>query len=337
MAAFVVFLAFLGLGLDYVYFSSGVASVPAPIGTSIALLYGSGSAVYSYFRGDRAVLASATAMNIPEILAHAGGPGDGLGAEQLQNVTELRQFQNVVEEMAIAAGLPVPQTYLVPDPDPNAFATGRDPEHASIAVTKGLLEMLNREQLQGVVAHEMAHIRNFDVRLMTVVAALVGAIALISDWAGRSFRHGGTRGIERSSARGKRSGGGNLLFILLIVVWLTAIVLAPIISRMLATMVSRRREYLADATGAELTRNPLALAEALEVIEAEAGATRAIKQGSAHLCIADPLGRRVNDREGWLADFFATHPPMHKRIEALRAMAYQGVDPPAGSTPELAS
>lgn len=337
MAAFVGFLGFLGLGFDYLYFSSGAAPVPAPIGTSIALLYGGGSAVYSYFRGDRAVLASATAMNIPEILARAGGAADGLGAEQLQNVMQLRQFQNVVEEMAIAAGLPVPQTYLIPDLDPNAFATGRDPEHASIAVTKGLLEMLNREQLQGVVAHEMAHIRNHDVRVMTVVAALVGAIALISDWAGRSFRHGGTRGIERRSARGKKGGSGSLLFILLIVVWLAAIALAPIISRMLATMVSRRREYLADATGAELTRNPLALAEALEVIEAEAGATRAIKQGSAHLCIADPLGRRVNHREGRLADFFATHPPMHKRIEALRAMAYQGLGPRTGNTPELAS
>ena len=322
MAAFVGLLAFLGLGFDYIYFSSGAASVPAPIGTTLALLYGSGSAAYSYFRGDRAVLASATAVSVPEILARAGGASDGLGVQQLQNVLELRQFQNVVEEMAIAAGLPVPQTYLVPDPDPNAFATGRDPQHASIAVTKGLLEMLNREQLQGVVAHEMAHIRNYDVRLMTVVAALVGAIALISDWAGRAFRHGGPKAMDRGSARGGKKGSGNILFLLLIVVWLLAIVLAPIVSHMLATMVSRRREYLADATGAELTRNPLALAAALEVIEAEAGATKAIKQGSAHLCIADPLERRVNQREGWLADLFATHPPMHKRIEALRAMAY---------------
>ena len=328
MATFVAFLAFLGLGFDYLYFSSGVAPVPVPVATTMALVYGSGSAVYSYFRGDRAVLASATATSVPEMLARAGGPSDGLGVQQLQNVLELRQFQNVVEEMAIAAGLPVPQTYLVPDPDPNAFATGRDAEHASIAVTKGLLEMLNREQLQAVVAHEMAHIRNQDVRLMTVVAALVGAIALISDWAGRAFRHGGPRGMNRGSsgARGKK-GGGDLLFLLLIVVWLVAIALAPIISHLLATMISRRREYLADATAAELTRNPLALASALEVIEAEAGATKAIKQGSAHLCIADPLGRRVNQQEGWLADLLATHPPMRKRIEALRAMAYQGVRP----------
>ena len=335
MAAFIAFLAFLGLGFDYLYFSSGAAPVAVPVGTTLALMYGGGSAVYSYFRGDRAVLASAMAMNVPEILARAGSAADGLGTTQLQNVFQLRQFQNVVEEMAIAAGLPVPQTYLVPDPDPNAFATGRDPEHASIAVTKGLLEMLTREQLQGVIAHEMAHIRNHDVRLMTVVAALVGAIALISDWAGRAFRHGGPRAMDRGSARGGKKGGGNVLFLALIIVWLVAIALAPIISHMLATMVSRRREFLADATGAELTRNPLALASALEVIEAEAGATKAIKQGSAHLCIADPLERRVNQREGWLADLFATHPPMHKRIEALRAMAYQGFGPRSTNVAEL--
>src|SRR5688500_742384 len=172
MVTFVGFLLFLGLGFDYAYFSAG-ASIPVPVGTSAALLYGSGSAAYSYFRGDRAVLASAAAVSVPDVLAMTAAADTAL---------QVRQFQNVVEEMAIAAGLPVPKAYVVPDPDPNAFATGRDPAHASIAVTQGLLRLLTREQLQGVVAHEMAHIRNYDVRLMTVVAALVGAIALISDW-----------------------------------------------------------------------------------------------------------------------------------------------------------
>jgi heat shock protein HtpX len=157
---------------------------------------------------------------------------------------------------------------------------------------------------------------------MTIVAALVGAIALLSDWTSRAFRFGGGGSASRGRSRSKR-GDGNALGLVLVVVWIVAIALAPIISHLLATMVSRRREYLADATGAELTRNPLALAEALKKIEEAAAATKSIKQGSAHLCIADPLERRANERDGRLADLLATHPPMHKRIEALRAMAYQ--------------
>jgi heat shock protein HtpX len=310
MVGFVAFLAFLGFGLDFAYFSTQ-GDAPIPIVTTIALLYGGGASLYSYFRGDRAVLKSATAVPVAAALAKAGNDDDRL---------RLTQYQNVVEEMAIAAGLPVPSAYVIPDPDPNAFATGRDPAHASIAVTEGLLRLMNREQLQAVVAHEMAHIRNYDIRLMTIVAALVGAIALISDFAMRAWRGGG----RRSSSSSRKKDGGALM-IVLVVIWGIAIILAPIIARLLATMVSRRREYLADATGVELTRNPAALAEALERIEGAAAATKSIKQGSAHLCIADPLERKVTQKEGRLADFFATHPPMAKRIEALRAMAYQSV------------
>ncbi len=311
MVGFITFLLFLGLGFDYLYLSAG-AGVPVPIGTTIALVYGGGSSMYSYFNGDRAVLRSATATSAETALALAATEEERL---------RIRQFQNVVEEMSIAAGVPVPAAYIVPDPDPNAFATGRDPAHASIAVTEGLLRLLTRDELQGVVAHEMGHIRNYDIRVMTVVAALVGGIALISDSAMRAFRSGGTSGA-RSRSREKKGSAGVLIAVLL-VVWVIAIVLAPIVARILATMVSRRREYLADATGAELTRNPLALAEALARIEASAGATKTIKQGTAHLCIADPLERTVNQKEGWLADLMATHPPMAKRIEALREMAYQ--------------
>jgi heat shock protein HtpX len=317
MVAFVAFLLLLGLGFDYVYFSAG--GPPVPLGTTLALLYGSGTSIYSYFNGDRAVLSSATAVAVEQAYLEAASDGERLA---------IRQFQNVVEEMAIAAGLPLPKAYVVPDPDPNAFATGRDPAHAAIAVTRGLLQMLTREQLQGVVAHEMAHIRNYDIRLMTIVAALVGAIALISDWTMRAWRTGG----GRRGARGSKKGGAALAAVVL-VLWAIAIVLAPLVARILATMVSRRREFLADATGAELTRNPLALAEALERIEAEAGATKAIKQGSAHLCIADPLERRVTQRQGWLADLLATHPPMPERIAALRAMAYAPKATQAPSAP----
>jgi heat shock protein HtpX len=222
--------------------------------------------------------------------------------------------------MAIAAGIPRPKAYVIADTDPNAFATGRDADHASIAVTDGLLRSLNREELQGVVAHEMGHIRNLDIRLMTVVAALVGAMVLIADWTMRSVRWGGGR--SRSSSRSSKSSGaaGAIFF----VVWIIAIMLAPLIGQLLALAVSRQREYLADATGAELTRNPLGLASALEKIEDAVEPTPSIKRGTAHLCIADPLGRAVSGREGAWADLWATHPPMLKRIAALRAMALAG-------------
>jgi heat shock protein HtpX len=306
MAVFIVVLAVLGLGFDAVYLGAGGPTVP--FGTVAALAIGGGMAWHGYRYGDQSVIRSTRAVPIDQAIAEAA-PDDRLA---------LRQFQNVLEEMSIAAGLPMPKAYVVPDPDPNAFATGRDPAHASIAVTEGLVRMLTREELQGVVAHEMAHIRNYDIRLMTIVAALVGAIVLLADWSARGMRFGGARRMGRG--RGGKGGGAAVL---LIVVWLAAIIVAPLVGRVLAMMVSRQREYLADATAAELTRNPLALAAALARIEGAAAPTVAIKRGSAHLCIADPLGRRVNMREGRLANLFATHPPMPKRIAALRRMAYE--------------
>jgi len=232
-------------------------------------------------------------------------------------VLKIRQLQNVVEEMSIAAGLPVPKVYVIPDPDPNAFATGRDPAHASIAVTRGLLDAVTREELQGVVAHELSHVRNLDIRLMTVIAAMVGTIALLSDWTGRGLRH--TSGGS-SRGRSKDKDGGALIFLVL---WIVAIVLAPLVGQMLAMLVSRRREYLADASGAELTRNPLALARALEKIDAAHAPTEAVKRGTAHLCIADPMGKVIGFREGFVPDLLASHPPMANRIAALRQMGFQ--------------
>jgi heat shock protein HtpX len=210
--------------------------------------------------------------------------------------------------------------YVIPDEDPNAFATGRDQDHASIAVTKGLLDTLNREELQAVVAHELSHVRNLDIRLMTVIAAMVGAAALISDWTGRGLLRSGGGSSSRGRDRGKSSGG---LGIILLVIWLAAVVLAPLIGQALAMMVSRRREYLADASGAELTRNPLALARALAKIDAAEAPTAAIRRGTAHLCIADPLGRAIGLREGKWANLMASHPPMKNRIAALNEMGFQ--------------
>jgi heat shock protein HtpX len=307
MMAFVAFLLFLGLGFDAFYV--GVSGGYVPIGTLAALGVGSVSALASYYRGDRAVLAATSAQPVEEVAAAASD------ADKLK----LQQLENVVDEMAIAAGLPRPKVYVVPDPDPNAFATGRGPERSSIAVTRGLLDALDREELQGVVAHEMSHIRNLDIRVMTVVAALVGAIALLSDWARRGMMMG-----SGSRRRNDRESGGGVLAIVFLVIWVAAIAIAPFIAQMLAMMVSRRREYLADASGAELTRNPIGLAHALEKIEGAAAPTEAIKRGSAHLCIADPLGRRVNIREGLWSDLFASHPPMAARIAALKAMAFEG-------------
>lgn len=309
MIAFVVFLLFLGLGFDAFYV--GASGGYVPIGTLAALGVGSVSALASYYNGDRAVLAATSATPIEE------AAGDADEADKLK----LHQLENIVDEMAIAAGLPRPRVYVVPDSDPNAFATGRGPERSSIAVTRGLLDTLDREELQGVVAHEMSHIRNLDIRVMTVVAALVGGIALLSDWARRGMTWG-SPSRRRSGNRG--SGGSGLIGFVLLVIWLVAIALAPFIAQMLAMMVSRRREYLADASGAELTRNPIGLARALEKIEGAVAPTQAIKRGSAHLCIADPLGRRMNIREGFWSDLFASHPPMAARIAALKAMAFEG-------------
>jgi heat shock protein HtpX len=239
---------------------------------------------------------------------------------------EEKQLVNVVEEMAIAAGLPRPRVFVIDDPDPNAFATGRDPASACIAVTTGLLGALNREELQGVVAHEMGHVRNLDVRLMTLIAALVGVIVVLSNGMGRMLWGTGGRGAGRLlGGRGRKGGGEGFAVAALVVfvLWVVTLILAPIISRMMAMAVSRDREYLADATGAELTRNPAALASALEKIETHEAPTTSIKAGAAHLCIADPLGRDVNLKDGRVADLLATHPPMAKRIVRLKGMAFQ--------------
>ena len=307
MLAFVAFFLFLGIGFDAFYIGAGGGAVP--VGTVIALGVGSFSAAASYFSGDRAVLLSTAARPVEELEAAA------TDADKLR----LRQLENVVDEMAIASGLPRPRVYVVPDADPNAFATGRDPAHASLAVTRGLLDALDREELQGVVAHEMSHIRNLDVRVMTIVAALVGAVALLADWARRGMMWGGGRRRGRDDDR--RGGVAGVVFFAL---WLVAILIAPLLAQLLAMMVSRRREYLADASGAELTRNPLGLARALEKIDSAAGPTVAVNRGTAHLCIADPLGRPMNLKEGAWANLFASHPPMAARIAALKEMAFQG-------------
>jgi heat shock protein HtpX len=274
-------------------------------------LIGVGLAVYAYRTGPEKVLWSTNAREVVE-----------------PATPEEKQLVNVVEEMAVASGLPRPRIWIVPDADPNAFATGRDEHGAHIAVTEGLLGALSRDELQAVIAHEMGHVKNLDVRLMTLLAALVGAVALISNGLGRSLIHGRVPGrIGRGG--GKKNNLGPLLVVLL-VLWILSWLLAPIVTRLLALGVSRKREYLADAMAAQFTRNPLALASALEKIEHAEAPTTAIKSGAAHLCIADPLGRKLSVKQGAIAELLGTHPPMAIRVARLRAMGYQQAKAAAG-------
>lgn len=307
VVVFLLFFAWIGFGGDYAYSLMTADADPGAYrhtfpwfgiaATALAI----GMAWYGWRNGPKQVLWAA-------------------GAWELVNPAkpEEQTLVNVVEEMAIASGVPRPSVWIVPDPDPNAFATGIDERHAHIAVTEGMLTTVNRDELQGVVAHEIAHIRNHDVKLMTLLAALVGVMALISDGMIRTGRHGRFRG--RSSGSGGKKGG---LGALVLAIWLVSIILAPLVSRLLALAVSRKREFLADASAAQFTRNPGALAAALRKIEDVAQPTKAIKRGTAHLCIADPLGRRSSVKDGFLADLVGTHPPMATRIARLKAMAYQ--------------
>jgi heat shock protein HtpX len=308
---FVVFFAWLGFGGDYILSLSTADALPGHyhhafpwlgLVLSVAAI---GIAAYAYRTGPQKVL---WATGAHEVVTP-------------QNDRE-RQLVNVVEEIAIAAGVPRPRIWLVPDDDPNAFATGHDPSDAHIAVTEGLLEICTRDELQAVIGHELGHVKNLDVRLMTTLAALVGAILLMRDGAGRMMR-GGARfgGGGGGGGRGGKKGGGPLIAILL-VLWIVSWLIAPLVTQLLAMAVSRKREYLADAMSAQFTRNPLALASALEKIEHAVAPTKSIQRGTAHLCIADPLGRRLTNREGWLADVLATHPPMGKRIAMLKGMGY---------------
>jgi len=305
LGAFLALFAVLGYGFDW-YFGTGPrgAAYPWPVFSLVGLVFGGLSALWSYYNGDRQVL-SATG-------ARPANPA----------VLEEKQLLNVVEEMCVASGLSMIPVYVVPDPDPNAFAVGRDPGHASIAVTQGLLQTLNREELQGVIGHELSHVRNLDIRTMTVVAALYGGIVLLSDMASRSMRWGGFGG-----GRGGRGGGGGRdrdgggAGILFLVLWILLILLAPLIGQMMAMAVSRSREFDADATSAEMTRNPLGLANALRKIDGATEPTRSIGRGAAHLCIADPLGRAVNQSESRWSGLWGTHPPIKKRISLLESMA----------------
>jgi heat shock protein HtpX len=307
---FVLFFAWVGFGGDLAFYLLTTDSGPTqyhhvfPIIGVVSTLAAAGICWHAWRFGPARVLWSTGAWELIE-----------------PATPQQKQLVNVVEEMAIASGLPRPKIWIVPDPDPNAFATGRDASDASVAVTEGLLNLLSRDELQAVVAHELAHIQNLDVRLMTLLAGMVGAIALLSDGMGRTIGRGGVR----SGAAGRRSGGrgSNPLGLVILVLWLLTLVIAPVVARLLAMAVSRKREYLADASGSQFTRNPMALATALEKLAAAGDPTRSITQGAAHLCIVDPAPSALASKEGLLADVLVSHPPIQQRIIRLKGMAYQ--------------
>lgn len=219
------------------------------------------------------------------------------------------KLYRVVENLCIAAGLPMPKIYLINDTALNAFATGRDPEHAAVAITKGLLDKLDKSELEGVMAHELSHIKNYDIRLQSVTVALIGLIALISDIFLRTLIYGGSR---RSNSRGK----GNALFA---VVGIILAILSPIIAKLIHLAISREREYLADASAAMITRHPQGLVRALKKIANDHEPLEVANKATAHLYIENPL--RNETQLKWLNKMFATHPPMKDRIKRLEEMS----------------
>lgn len=304
VVCFVLFFIWLGLGLDLsIYFlgsNSGSKSSRygveqkkqktfTPVFTVIIGLAGAGLAWWS--------LSHASGNVLHAMLAKP--------ADKKRSPEELA-LVNIVEEMSIASSMPVPQVWIIPDPDPNALAVGMKEGDYHIAVTSGLLKVLNRDELQGVVAHEIAHLKNDDTRLMTALTVLVGFAALIAEFVARSrVRFDLDDGDSRDSKVG----------LIIMVIWLITVLLAPLATKLMTLMVSREREYLADASSAQFTRNPDGLAHALIKIGRASGPTASVKPASAHLCIASPEAADLEDDadEGW----FATHPSLKKRIDRL--------------------
>lgn len=272
-------------------------------GVVLALVVAFFMSIGSYFAGDQLVLLSSGAKEVP----------------QQQPPDQFRQLLNVVTEMSLASGLPMPKVYVINDTAPNAFATGRDPKHASVAVTSGLLEKMDREELQGVIGHELSHVGNYDIRFSLLVGVLVGSIALLADWFLRfTFWGGGRRDSDND-----RGGGGGAAAILFIIALVLAVV-APLIGRMVQLAVSRSRESLADVSAVELTRNPVGLARALRTIADDPEVLEVANRATQHLYIVNPI-KSFETRSKSMWD---THPPISERIAVLRSLAGQfGQDP----------
>jgi heat shock protein HtpX len=271
----------------------GLIYAAGPVGLVIALILAAVMSVGSYRYGDRVVLASARAREVTP--------------------QQEPRLHNIVEGLAIAAGIPKPRVHVVPEQAPNAFATGRDPEHSSVAVTQGLLDTMNRVELEGVIGHELSHVVDRDILVGTVVATLAGAVILLSEFFMRTWWWGGLRG------RDDRNGGGGATAILF-AVGFVLLILAPIFAQIIRFSVSRQREYLADAQGAMLTRYPPGLVSALrKIAAASAIPMRSANNATAHLWLNQP-SRVQGDKMGGLEKLFSTHPPIEDRIRRLEEM-----------------
>ena len=284
LGLFLVFVIGLGYLLSW-YFGN-------PLILIIAVIIAITQALVSYYYSDSITLAVS-------------------GAKEVPRKEPFLDLHRAVENLSITAGLPKPKIYLINDSAPNAFATGRDPKHASIAVTTGLLDKLDKTELQGVIALELSHVGNYDIRLMTIIVVLVGVVALLSDFFLRWTWFGGRR-------RGSE-GGGQIQLILLIVAIVMAI-LAPLAASLIQLAISRKREFLADASGALLTRYPEGLASALEKISKDHEPLEVANKATAHLYIESPFKDKNEGSRGWMAGLFETHPPVQERIKRLRAM-----------------
>src|SRR5512136_126339 len=262
-------------------------------GIALAVIIATVMTAGSYYYSDKVVLAMSRARPVEK--------------------AEFPYLYNVVEGLALAAGVPTPRCYVIDDTAPNAFATGRNPQNAVICVTTGIIDKLNRVELEGLIAPEMSHIRNYDVRLQTLVVVMAGIVALLSDWMLRSFWWGGGRRRDRN--RGGSGGAEGII----VLVGLVLAILSPFIATIIQLAVSRKREFLADASGAMLTRYPAGLASALRKISADTEPLEAANKATAHLYIVNPLKNLKGGNTG-LNRLFSTHPPIEERIAALEKM-----------------
>ncbi|MGH2736140.1 MAG: M48 family metalloprotease [Actinomycetota bacterium] len=303
---FVVLVAAVGAFIGY-YFDYGPI-IPV-IAVTFAILMSWGS----YFKADKIALSASRAQ-----------PADP---------TTYNQLHNIVEGLSIAAGIPKPGVYVVQDEAPNAFATGRDPEHAAVAVTTGLLDKMNRDELEGVIAHELSHVQNRDILVMTIAVTLVGVIVLMADFMLRAMFWGGLSGGGQDRDRGGGAGG------ILAIFGIVLLIFAPFIARLMQFAISRQREFLADADAVNFTRHPEGLISALEKLKADSTVVRSASRATAHLWIEEPnaqqraRGPKGATRSGaWINRLFSTHPPLDERINALREMQHGGMvpsEPPA--------
>jgi heat shock protein HtpX len=299
LSLFMAIVVALGFFIGYLFsYRSGNWS-GALFGITIASFIAVIMALVSYYKSDSAALMMAGAREVSK--------------------QEYPYLVNTVEGLAIAAGLPTPRVYVIETEAMNAFATGRDPQHASIAVTRGLLERCNRLELEGVLAHEMSHIKNYDIRLMCMVVVLVGFVVIASDIFLRMFIWGGVGGGRRRSGDG--GGEGGAIYLVLLIVGLVFLILSPIFAQLLQLSISRRREFLADASGAMLTRYPEGLASALEKLTVDARPFPKTSKATAHLFIVQPFRKPGTQKHPERSSIWDTHPPVMERIRRLRAMA----------------